>query len=166
MYRDFKNNEFKNNEFKNKENNFNKTNVKKYKVYSDVLGKPFDSVEALEAAEAAVLKEEEEKKKAATIKKTAADVVKVAIVKRVEAEAAARKAKTEAYEKYLKELDAIDAKVADAKTAESEALKTFCEKYGSFHDTITIGDVTYNCNYETNVSYVDPIRKLLDSFWL
>lgn len=144
---------------------FESETKKSYKVYSELLNKPFDTVEELEAAEAEVRKVEEEKKAAAETKKTEAEEVKKAIVARVDAEVCAKKAKAEAYKKYLEELDTITKEVEEFKENEAKELKAFCEKYGGFHETITIGDITYKCDYSTKVNHVDPIKKLLDSFW-
>lgn len=134
-----------------------------YRVYSDKLNKLFDSVEELKAAEAEYEKKNQEKLEAANVKKQAAKVVEEAIKARVEAEQAAKKTKAAAYKAYLEICENAEKEVSEKKAVEKDALKEFCEKYGSFHSTIKIGDITYNCDYATE-SRVDPFKKLLD-FW-
>lgn len=117
----------------------------------------------LKKEQAAILEEQKEAAKAS--RKEEAEVVKEAIKARLEQEAATRKAKRDAYKIYLEACDAADKLLVDAKKEETIKLNEFCKKYGSFHETITIGDTTYTCNYDTDrVSYVDPFKKLLD-FW-
>lgn len=128
--------------------------------------KEFDSVEALEKAEAEVSEKIAAKQKASEEKKAEADVVKAAIVKRVKAEIAARKSKNEAYKAYLEVCDAEDKKVAEAKQEEGKTLKAFSAKYGGFHDTITIDDVTYRYDYDNlpvrRNQAVDAFSRLFD----
>lgn len=134
-----------------------------YGFYSKVLNKPFDTVEELKEAEVEFAKAHEAELKAKEEKKAAAKAVEDAATLRITAEIEAKKQKAEAYKHYLETCDAIDAKVNETREAENKALKDFCDKYGSFHTTLTIGNTTYNYSYEVN-SYVDPFKRLLD-FW-
>ena len=133
-------------------------------VYSKLLQKPFNNIAELRAAEDEFNKAHEAELKAKEEKKAAAKVVEDAATLRITAEIEAKKQKAEAYQHYLETCDAIDAKVNETREAESKALKDFCDKYGSFHTTLTIGNTTYNYSYEVN-SYVDPFKRLIETFW-
>ena len=135
-----------------------------YMYYSRLLQKPFADLDELRAAEAELKKQEEEKQNAANAKKEAAKLVEDAIKSRIEAEQEAKKTKAEAYKAYLEICENADKLIAAKIKTEKEALRMFCEKYGSFHSTIKIGDITYNCDYSTE-ERVDPFKKLL-GFWL
>ncbi len=135
-----------------------------YMYYSRLLQKPFADLDELRAAEAELKKQEEEKQNAANAKKEAAKIVEDAIKSRIEAEQQAKKTKAEAYQTYLEICENADKLIAAKIKTEKEALRMFCEKYGSFHSTIKIGDITYNCDYSTE-ERVDPFKKLL-GFWL
>lgn len=135
-----------------------------YMYYSRLLQKPFADLDELRAAEAELKKQEEEKQNAANAKKEAAKLVEDAIKSRIEAEQEAKKTKAEAYQTYLEICENADKLIAAKIKTEKEALRMFCEKYGSFHSTIKIGDITYNCDYSTE-ERVDPFKKLL-GFWL
>lgn len=132
-----------------------------FMYYSKLLQKPFEDLDELRAAEAEVKKQEEEKQNAADAKRAAAKIVEDAIKARVEAQLEAKKVKAEAYQAYLEVCENADKLVEIKAKTEQEALKIFCEKYGSFHSTVKIGDVTYDCNYSTE-ERVDPFRKLLN----
>ena len=132
-----------------------------FMYYSKLLQKPFEDLDELRAAEAEVKKQEEEKQNAADAKRAAAKIVEDAIKARVEAQLEAKKVKAEAYQAYLEVCENADRLVEIKAKTEQEALKIFCEKYGSFHSTVKIGDVTYDCNYSTE-ERVDPFRKLLN----
>lgn len=134
-----------------------------FMYYSKLLQKPFEDLDELRAAEAEVKKQEEEKQNAADAKKAAAKIVEDAIKARIEAQLEAKKTKAEAYQAYLEVCENADKLVEIKAKTEQEALKIFCEKYGSFHSTIKIGDITYDCNYSTE-ERVDPFKKLL-SLW-
>ncbi len=130
------------------------------KYYSESLNKMFDTEEELKAAE-------EEKASKAAIRKKEAEVVHDAIQARVEAQIAAREAKEQAYKIYLEACDEANKKVEEARKVELEKLTEFCSKHSEgYHDTIKIGDVTYNYNYNNRkqVSYLDPYIKLLGWF--
>lgn len=133
---------------------------------SELTGKSYKTVKELEAAEKEFNKAHEAELKAKEEKKTAAEAVKKAIKARIKAEIASKKAKAEAYKVYLEACDKADKTITEAKKAEKEQLSLFCDKYGSFHDTITIGDIIYNCDYsiESTIAYSDPFKRLLD-FW-
>lgn len=138
-----------------------------YGFYSKLLKKPFDSVEELKAAEDEYNKAHAVELRAKEERKAEAEDVKAAITARVEAEIEAKKAKQEAYKIYLEACDKADKSVSEAKAKESEKLTAFCKKHPEgFHDTIQIGNVTYNYDYSTNVvsSYVDPFLRLLSWF--
>lgn len=137
-----------------------------YMYYSKLLQKPFGTLEELQKAEAEVRRAEQEKQQAANAKKEAAKIVEDAIKNRIEAEQQAKKTKAEAYKAYLEVCENADKLVELKVKTEKEALKVFCEKFGSFHSTIKIGDITYNCDYSTE-SRVDPFTKLLNfGFWM
>ena len=130
------------------------------KYYSEKLNKMFDTEEELKAAE-------EEKENKVALRKADADVVKKAITARVEAQIAARQAKLDAYKAYLAACDEAEQKVEEAKKEEKIRLSEFCEKHPEgFHDTIKIGDMTYNYNYSTknHINCLDPFIKLLGWF--
>ena len=132
-----------------------------------------EQIEAAEAQlaelkKAQLAKVEAEKEAAKLARKEEAVVVEQAITARYEVEAAAKKARAEAYKVYLEACDAEDAKVREAKEAEKNALKEFCEKHPEgFHTTIKLGDITYNYDYSENqpVKFVDPFKKLFNEFW-
>lgn len=140
------------------------TQATDYMYYSKLLQKPFNSLKELQEAESEVKKVEQEKLEAANAKKAAAKLVEDAIKARIEAQQEAKKTKAEAYQAYLEICENADKLVAHKVNAEKENLKLFCEKYGSFHSTIKIGDITYNCDYSTE-SRVDPFIKFLNGFW-
>lgn len=117
-----------------------------------------------ELAKQAAQEKEAQLESARATRKADAEVVKAAITARLEQETATRKAQAEAYKIYLEACDEAEKALQKKKETESKALNDFCGKYGSFHDTITVGDATYTCNYTNKVSYVDPFKKLLD-FW-
>ena len=134
-----------------------------FMYYSLLLQKPFTDLDELRAAEAEVKKQEEEKQNAANAKKAAAKIVEDAIKARIEAQQESKKVKAEAYKAYLEVCENADKLVEIKAKTEQEALRIFCEQYGSFHSTVKIGDITYDCNYSTE-ERVDPFKKLL-SFW-
>ena len=136
-----------------------------YMYYSRLLQKPFADLDELRAAEAEVKKQEEEKQNAANAKKEAAKLVEDAIKSRIEAQQEAKKTKAEAYKTYLEVCENADKLVELKAKTENEALRIFCEKFGSFHSTIKVGDITYNCDYSTE-ERVDPFTRLLNSFWI
>ena len=136
-----------------------------YMYYSRLLQKPFADLDELRAAEAEVKKQEEEKQNAANAKKEAAKLVEDAIKSRIEAQQEAKKTKAEAYKTYLEVCENADKLVELKAKTEKEALRVFCEKFGSFHSTIKVGDITYNCDYSTE-ERVDPFTRLLNSFWI
>lgn len=138
-----------------------------YGYYSKLLKKPFDTLDELKAAEDEYNKAHEAEIKAKEERKIEAEAVKAAIVARINAEEAAKQAKKDAYEAFLKACDAADEKLAQAKKAEHDKLVEFCKKHPEgYHDTIKIGDVTYTCNYNTKgeTSYMDPFVRLLNWF--
>lgn len=130
-------------------------------------GKQFETMDALEAAESKVAADAKKKQEETDARKAEADKVKSAITARIEAESSAKKIKKEAYKAYLKELDRANAIVGDKKKAENEALREFCEKYGYYHDTIKIGDVSYDYSYGTSDADYKPVSLLdaLENLW-
>jgi len=137
-----------------------------YGYYSKLLKKPFDSLDELKAAEDEYNKAHEAEIKAKEERKAEAEEVKAAIKARYEAEIAANTAKKDAYKAYLEACDKADNAVKEAKHAEHEKLTAFCAKHPEgFHDTIQIGNATYNYNYSTSTSSaVDPFIRLLSWF--
>lgn len=151
------------NEQKPQENVMGESNAQAadFMYYSRLLQKPFADLDELRAAEAELKKQEEEKQNAANAKKAAAKIVEDAIKARIEAQQESQKVKAEAYKAYLEVCENADKLVEIKAKTEQEALKIFCEKYGSFHSTVKIGDITYDCNYSTE-ERVDPFKKLLN----
>lgn len=132
-------------------------------------GKQFESMSKLEEAEAKVSEENKKRQELTDAKKAMADKVKTAITERIEAEAKAKKVKTDAYKAYLKTLDAENDKVNEKKRAENEALREFCKKYGYYHDTIKIGDASYDYRYSdssdcSHVSLLDVFNSIWTNF--
>lgn len=138
-----------------------------YGYYSRVLNKPFDTLQELQEAELEVKRQEEAKHTALVAKKEDAGKVKAAITNRIECDIEAKKKAADAYAEYLAKLDQIRADQAEARKAESTALKEFCDKYKEgFHDTITVNDIQYKLDYSTSgISYVDPLEKLFKTFF-
>ena len=137
-----------------------------YSYYSNELHKVFNTVEELKEAEEKYHAENEAKLVAKEERKAEADNIKSLVKARIETTRDVRKEKAEAYRAYLAKCDELDAKLLEAEKKEKEALTAFCQKHPEgFHDTITIGDVTYNYDYTTNTHrYVDPFLKLLEWF--
>ena len=137
------------------------------KYYSDLTKKLYDSEEELAQAEEKLELEKKEKEAKIADRKADAEKVKEAIKARVNAEFAAKNARNEAYKNYLEALDKIASQVEEARKAETDAFKVFCEKYPEgFHDTVQIGDVTWKYDYSTtgSSSYLSPFIKLLELF--
>lgn len=130
-------------------------------------GKHFETMGDLEKAEAEVVEANKKKQDTASERKAEADKVKAAITARIEAESSAKKAKAEAYKSYLKALDEANSAVNDKKKSETTALREFCKKYGYFHDTIKIGDVSYDYRYGIDESGYKPVSLLdvFDNLW-
>lgn len=131
---------------------------KDYCYYSKVLNKPFDSIDALRAAEAAELEKQEAKAKAAADKKNDASAVEQAYK---DLNAAKKRFKEDLkqinarYANDLKKLQmqydedrkGVDTALANAEATYQEALKAFTEKYPEgFHITLKDGD------YETTIA--------------
>lgn len=119
----------------------------------ELAGKQFETMEALEKEEAKISTAIAEKQKKAESKKADAEKVKKAITARFEAEKAQSKLDAEAYRIYLNTCEKNAANVSAKKQEEKEALKEFCEKHPEergFHETITIGDISYRYDYNTS----------------
>lgn len=136
---------------------------------SEVTNKTYKTVEELELAEKEWEEAHNAELKAKEEKKAAAKKVEDAITLRIQTEQEAVKAKAEAYKAFLETCDEIDAKINETKVAEKEALTDFCDRYGAFHTTLTVGDNKYQYSYsnketESNVisSYADLFKRLLD----
>lgn len=121
-------------------------------VYSQLLKKPFATLDELKEAEEVYNKEHAAELKIKEDRKVEAEKVKTFIKARMEAVATANRAKTEAYKAYLVALDTAEQSVNVAARREQEALVAFCKKYPEgFHDTVQIGDVTYKYSYNTTL---------------
>lgn len=133
---------------------------------SDLLGgKYFDSYEELVDAEQKYEVEQAEKNQLKDAKKAAADAVKQAITKRIKGEQEYIKKKAHLRDEYTQELEKISNEYASLKEDERKAKYDFCKKYGAYHDTITVDDVTYKYDFDLkNNTYLDPFAKLLD-YW-
>ena len=141
-----------------------KVEIDTYSYYSKLLQKPFDSLEELKQAEDKYNKAHALELKAKEERKQEAESVKSAITARVSAELEAKKTKADAYKEYCKICDEAENKVRKAKEQEKIKLSEFCKKHPEgFHDTIKIGDITYNYNYSEN-NYIDPLIRLLNWF--
>jgi hypothetical protein len=135
-----------------------------YGYYSKLLKTPFDSVEELKEAERNYYAEQKAKEDAAAQKK--ADALKVE-----EAFKALNQAKkdykhnmqalTSSYCAELKKLKesleeskmTLNTRLQEAENCYENELKTFSDKYGSFHLTLKDGD------YETTISKEDDVKK-------
>ena len=132
---------------------------------SKLLNKYFDDYSEMVKAEDEYKKAHEAELKAKEQRKAEADEVKKAIEARVNAEIESRKIKAEAYRAYLEACDNAEVKVLEAKKVEKEKLSEFCKNHPEgFHDTIKIGDVTYNYSYSENNHHLDSFAKLLGWF--
>ena len=135
---------------KDTDNNIDK---KKYSYYSNVLNKPFDTLNALEEAENKELEKRKEKELATSERKAAATKVEDAYkAYRAAAKTRAedREARTEKYLKdqaalkkaYQEDIDELEEPVRTAEEAYQTALNEFTKKYGDFHTTFKDGDTT------------------------
>lgn len=127
--------------------------------------KDFSSVEELEKAEAEINEKLAKKQKEVEARKSDSAAVKSIIEQRYKAELEARKAKKEALKVYTQVCSEQDEKVKALMKEEKAALEEFCKKYGGFHDTITIDDVTYRYDYSVSNNEFDPFKKLIELFF-
>lgn len=133
---------------------------------SDLLGgKYFDSYEELVDAEQKFEVEQAEKNQLKDAKRAAADTVKQAITERIKGEQEYIKKKAQLRDEYAQSLEKISKEYTNLKEAERKAKYDFCKKYGAYHDTITVDDVTYKYDFDLKGdTYLDPFAKLLD-YW-
>jgi len=126
--------------------------MKKYKVYSEVLKRPFDSIEELEKAEAELVKKEEEKKLKSQEKKKAADLVQEAYKNRQEVYKKAKEIIEEAKKSYIQVQKEAQELINKADAKYKEVLDSFLEKYDNYHFTINDSNGITTFNYTTNTS--------------
>lgn len=128
-----------------------------YGYYSNLLQKPFDSLDELKKAEGDYNQAMKESFDKARAKREEAKKVEEAIKAQAEASAQARVEKRKAYKEYLSKCDEARAAYLEAcnkanETANEaykdyqEKLRCFCEKYGSFHTTMNFvsGPTSYS----------------------
>ena len=151
-----------------------------YSFYSKVLGKPFDSLSELKAAEDTYYNELKIKEDAAAQKK--ADALKVEDA--FKALNAARKSYKEDLaqltKEFSEELDQLKKAfelgkshctktLADAEDAYAKALKEFTTKYNNYHMTLKDGDfeTTISSNTSTNKTAAKTSEDVFDLFkWI
>lgn len=119
-----------------------------YGYYSNLLKKPFATLDELKGAEAEYKKAHEVGLRRTEERKAAAREVeeKIKAMSQANAEAAIAKRKAwktyvtecqKAKEAYDKAVDEANAKVAEAHAEYKRILNGFCKKYGPYHQTIT-----------------------------
>lgn len=145
-----------------------------YGYYSNILKKPFDTLESLKAAEAADAKAKSEKELAKSERKAAAEKVEAAFKAYNESKKTYNDKIRDAYKDYLKketELhDAYNATVNEykdnIKNAESKytnELSKFTEKYGSFHTVLEDGDHVITIDYKNEKGILDGMLDLFST---
>lgn len=141
-------------------------NINNYGYYSKLLKKPFDSLNELTAAEEAYYAEQKEKESAAAQKKADAQKVEDAFKALNAARKTYKEELTQLTKEYSEELDNLKKAyelgkkdildtLATAEDAYAAALKTFTDKYGSFHLTLKDGDFETTISSETTKKYND-----------
>ena len=134
---------------------------------SKLLNKYFDNYEDLLREEDAFKKAHEAELLAKQEKQDLLNKVKDAIACRIKEESTSIKIKKDAYANYLKICDDANRRVVDRAKLEQELLTEFCNKYGAFHESITVDDVTYQFEYTVDnmqdTHYVS-FKSLLDFF--
>lgn len=132
---------------------------------SELLNKTFDTEEECLKAEKEFEVAEAKKKEVSDARKEEADKVKALIIARIKTEQEVNKGKKEACKAYLSKCDELDSKLDEVKDAQAKALQEFCKKYGAFHETITLGDATYTCDYSNRVSHSSIFDRLFDYYF-
>lgn len=140
-------------------------------VYSQLLKKPFETLDALNAAEDEYRKAHEEELKKAEERKSEAKAIDDAIKARDELKASALKEKTDAYKAYLELCERKDKEIADAESGIEAKLREFCKKNpGGYHTTIKYDDGStreYSYNYSTRTSLPTlPLVSMFDRLWM
>ena len=137
----------------------------KYRPYSDILGKPFDTVDELEKAEQEFKTAEDEKKKKSELRRQDAQIVSDAILKERETIKLSANKKAEALKKYndavkaareiyRNEVEVIDTEVKQAGKDKKLALDNFLANHPEgYHETLKDSDgvsITYNYGVDTS----------------
>lgn len=140
-------------------------------VYSQLLKKPFETLDALNAAEGEYRKAHEEELRKANERKAEAKAIDDAIKARDEMRAKAIDEKSKAYKAYLELCDEKDREIAAAEDGIQEKLREFCKKNpGGYHSTIKYDDGStreYSYNYSTRAADSTlPLVSLFDKLWL
>lgn len=157
-------------------NNFDKNNNTDYSYYSKILGKPFDTLNELHAAEALEAEKKKAKEEQKTTRKAEAEQVEQALATY---RATAKKADTEianvreesftaieAIKKdYHKKVDSIEKSVAAAKKDYTDKLAAFTKKYGGFHTTVKDGDLIATVDVDTSGTLIDSFFDLFGSIF-
>lgn len=151
-----------------------------YGYYSNLLKKPFETLEELRKAEDDYNQAHKAELEKAEARKTEAKKVEEALRAQAEALAQARVEKRKAYKEYLSKCDEARASYLEAcskanETANmaykdyQEKLRGFCEKYGSFHTTMNFvsGPTSYSIATDQDTDnpfkWVDEMtRRFLD----
>lgn len=159
-----------------------------YSYYSNILKRPFDSIDELKTAEAEHQKKLAEKREAANTRKTDATKVEEAFKRRNKINKECTAKKKELYDEYHKTLATLTAKLKEDLQTESSKIKTanadytralseFTKKYPEgYHLTLKDGDVTeeYSSNIDADSSVVncltldelfDELFSDVSSFW-
>lgn len=167
----------KENNFNNRTPNTDRKIDQTYSYYSNVLKKPFDSVEELTKAEDAYYAEQRAKEDKAAQKKSDAKKVEDAFKAMNQARRDYKENLTKltaVYAEDLKKLkDAFDSDksriqnaLADAENGYSIALKEFTDKYENYHVTLRDGDFETTISNDRQKS-VDMLHRGFDLFdWI
>lgn len=140
-----------------------------YGYYSNLLKKPFDSLDELKKAEDDYNQAHKAELEKAEARKTEAKKVEEALKAQAEASAQARVDKRKAYKEYLSKCDEARAAYLEAcdkanETANiaykdyQEKLKGFCDKYGSFHTTMNFVSGPTSCSITTDQDTDNPFK--------
>jgi dsDNA-specific endonuclease/ATPase MutS2 len=149
------------------------TPTRSYSFYSNVLNKPFASVEELEKAEAVYFDEQKAKEDAAAKKKTDAKVVEDAFKALNAARKVYKEDLTQLTKEYAESLENlkkafelgkkdIHNKLAEAEETYQTALKEFTDRYDSYHITLKDGDFETTLSKQTSDNV--PAKKPVDLF--
>lgn len=158
------------NEFKSDKKFDNIKDKSEYSYYSNILKKPFNTLDELHTAEANEKARLEKKEAVVSARKEAATKVEEAYKAWRAASKTYYDARAERAEKYFKDqavlkkayqedLEALSDPVDEAEDAYHEALNAFTKKYGAFHATFKDGDETI-----TLTNRVSRVNDFFDNF--
>lgn len=151
-----------------------------YGYYSNLLKKPFATLDELKGAEAEYRKAHEAELKKSEERKAASKEVeeKINAMSQANAEAAVARRKAwktyvaecqKAKEAYDKAVDEANAKVAEAHAEYERVLADFCKKHGPYHQTITFVNGP-SADYEVKSVNKDfspwsELTEVMNKFW-